>query len=194
MFEQAFEIGMKKEGKYSNHPNDKGGETYKGVARKANPDWHGWLIVDNLRREPGFPNNLDDNKMLQTDVRQLYKEKYFDAYNGDNMPQMLAIEMFDTAINMGVPRSVKFLQEVLNGLNKNQTLYPDITIDGNYGPQTEKTLNTYIEKRKGAVARLVKCINILQGAFYFYLMKKDPTQEIFAEGWLDHRVTIEKRR
>ena len=44
-FNQAFKKVMSAEGGYVNDPDDPGGETYKGVARKMNPRWSGWAIV-----------------------------------------------------------------------------------------------------------------------------------------------------
>ena len=44
-----FRLAYKKieaaEGGYVNDPDDKGGETYKGISRKANPDWNGWINI-----------------------------------------------------------------------------------------------------------------------------------------------------
>jgi lysozyme family protein len=45
-FETAFKITDKLEGFYANHHFDNGGETYRGVARKHNKRWDGWIIID----------------------------------------------------------------------------------------------------------------------------------------------------
>lgn len=45
-FLKSYDILIKHEGGYVNDPDDKGGETYKGIARKFNPDWKGWKIID----------------------------------------------------------------------------------------------------------------------------------------------------
>jgi lysozyme family protein len=49
---RIYEIVMKYEGGYVNHPNDLGGETYKGIARNAHPNWEGWKFIDQKRPVP----------------------------------------------------------------------------------------------------------------------------------------------
>ena len=43
----ALQEVLKNEGGYVNDPDDSGGETYKGIARRFHPDWIGWAYVDN---------------------------------------------------------------------------------------------------------------------------------------------------
>lgn len=64
-FKPAFEQTIAHEGGYMNDPDDPGGETYKGVARKYWPKWLGWHIIDLLKRQAGFPANMDTNQELQ---------------------------------------------------------------------------------------------------------------------------------
>ena len=54
---------------------------------------------------------------------------FSDVFRGDDMPRALALEMFDTGVNMGTGRAVGFLQTALNVLNRNQQLYPDMVVD-----------------------------------------------------------------
>jgi lysozyme family protein len=145
--------------------------------------------VDALRGSTDFPECLTDNKTLQLDVRKLYKSKYFDPYQGDAMPKDLALEMFDTAVNMGVGRAVTFLQKALNVLNRNQLLYPDMVEDGDYGPTTHKALQVLLNENGTEV--LVKMLNVLQGMHYIEYMNKSPKQEKYARGWFS-RVQIGK--
>lgn len=75
------------EGGYVNDPNDRGGETYKGVARNANPGWPGWKIIDQLKRR-GFVTAaqinaaLKGNQEMDRYVDMLYKARYFDTVVG----------------------------------------------------------------------------------------------------------------
>ena len=41
-FKVAFAKTIRFEGGYVNHKADKGGETYKGIARNFWPKWKGW--------------------------------------------------------------------------------------------------------------------------------------------------------
>lgn len=192
-FNISYTKTMSHEGGYVDDPDDAGGETYKGIARRFNPDWSGWNIIDEVKKtltnSSHLPRLLDNNVSLQQRVKDLYKQLYWSPFRGDLMPQPLADEMFDTAVNMGVGRTVGFLQRALNIMNRNATLYPDMVEDGQYGPTTHRLLYTYFQK--DTVDYLVKIVNILQGAHYIEYMTKSPTQEKYARGWLN-RVTFNK--
>jgi len=192
-FNISYDKTMAHEGGYVNDPVDTGGETYKGISRRFNPDWSGWNIIDEVKKTltntAHLTRLLENNTALQQRVKALYKQLYWSPFRGDDMPQELADEMFDTSVNMGVGRTVTFLQRGLNILNRNATMYPDMVEDGSYGPTTHRLLHVYLTKDD--VHYLVKVINILQGAHYINFMTKSPVQEKFARGWLA-RVTISK--
>ncbi len=110
-----FEVSYTKtggfEGNYSNHPADTGGETWCGVARKKNPSWDGWKIVDSLRGTPGFPGILKRNKELESKVHLFYKKLYWDKVWGDQLvSQIFANMIYGSAVNHGVSRAIKMYQ------------------------------------------------------------------------------------
>ena len=189
-FNEAFDTTMIHEGGYVYDPDDSGGETYKGISRKYNPLWDGWLIIDNKKISPRWPDCLDYDELLQIEMKKFYKERYFDPYMGDEMPGGLAIEMFDTSVNMGIGRAIKFIQIALNILNRNGKLYPDMVEDGDYGPMTHRCLQTYL--KNDTLNLLLKILNVLQGNHYIEYMKKSPKQEKYARGWFS-RVNISKQ-
>jgi lysozyme family protein len=106
------------EGGYANNPLDKGGETYYGIARKGNPSWAGWEIIDKYRNEPNFPKNLEVPEVksqLQNLKKILFKASYWNLVWGDKIKnQVIANDVFDTAINMGVGASIKLLYRQYN--------------------------------------------------------------------------------
>jgi len=74
----------------------------------------------------------DDIKALMPkDVMPLYKAKYWDTINGDNLPEGVDYAVFDFAINSGPSRAAKALQSVLN-----------TNPDGQIGPTTLRALET----------------------------------------------------
>ena len=189
-FDEAYDITLGHEGGYTHDPVDVGGETYKGVARRYYPDWPGWVIIDESKSSSNFPNNLRGNIKLNSMIKRFYRENYWNLFWGDAIPnQEVANEMFDTGVNMGVGRAVKYLQKALNLLNRNQKNYPDIVEDGTFGNNTLLTLKMYLEIDNPSF--LLKIMNILQGMHYINYMTKSPTQERFARGWLK-RVSINK--
>ena len=185
-FKEAFKLTMGHEGEYSFDPDDAGGETYRGISRRYHPNWEGWIVID------GRNKNIEKIKKLNLNsyVMEFYKEYYWNKFLGNEiLSQNIADEMFDTSVNLGIEKSVIFLQEALNYLNRNELLYPDLVVDGVIGNNTMNALDAYLQKDKEVY--LLKIMNILQGMHYLNFMKKSPTQEKYCRGWLN-RVEISK--
>ena len=191
-FNEAFEKTAAIEGGYVFDPDDAGGETYKGVSRRFNLSWKGWAKIDEIKRansrKKKFDKVFEQDESLQKEVVLFYKEAYWDKFWGDAIPvQEIAEELFDTGVNMGVRRAVGFLQQGLNLLNRNQKNYNDIFEDGFFGRNTLNGLEAYL--KIDDLSYLLKVMNILQGMHYIEYMRKSPTQEKYARGWLK-RVKI----
>lgn len=193
-FEAAFNYTNKHEGLYSNHPNDRGGETYRGISREFHPNWFGWNLIDEHKNELDNHDTTKLNDRLKNDynlnlaVKNFYRENYYLSY-WDDLPVELVIELYDNAVNMGIKESVEFLQESLNLLNRNEVTYENLLVDGKYGKITHTAVKYYL--RNDQIELLLKYINVLQGNHYINIMRKDETQEIFARGWFN-RVEITK--
>lgn len=178
-FQKAYQITALIEGGWADDPDDSGGPTWKGISRKYEPAWPGWLIVDKLKHQPNFPHSLSLNKDLQGLVLSQYKKNYWDVLNLDQLQSdKVANELFDTAVNCGVTKASKILQEALNLTNNNGKLYPDISIDGKVGPVTIKLTNNHPRPNL-----LYKVLNALQGEYYMNIMRFNPSQEVFANTW-----------
>jgi len=185
-FKTSYNITLGHEGGYSNDPVDAGGETYKGITKRYETNWIGWNIIDKYRNNSNFPRCLDDDMELQDAVMQVYKRKYWDVFWGDRIQnQDIANEMFDTGVNMGTGRGIKFLQKSLNLLNRNQKNYPDISEDGGMGNNTYNTLDNFLNNHSKDIKYLLKLMNLFQGMHYINYMGKDSKQERFARGWLN---------
>jgi len=154
------------EGKYSNNPNDAGGETYKGISRVNHPKWLGWNIIDSLKHFSAFPNNLESNDTLQGLVSSFYKYEYWDKYQADNINnQSIAELLVDWEVNSGEP-GVAIPQKLLG-------LVPD----GIAGPKTIASINLTNQQ---------DFFNAVVGAhdtFYKQLVVKHPNDQEFLKGW-----------
>ena len=187
-FDKAFFKTMGHEGGYVFDPDDAGGETFMGISRKYNPMWPGWDVIDDHKSCEDFPNCVEDNDELDELAMDFYESTYWDVNRLDEVEsQAVASEMFDTGVNMGVTRAAKFLQEALNYLNRNESSYADLVVDGKIGPASLKALD-YIMSH-GDEEVLLTIMNVLQGQHYLDYMKKSPTQEKYARGWFK-RVTL----
>lgn len=116
-FIDAYKKVLNNEGIYSNDPDDAGGETYKGISRKANPNWDGWISIDAIKKAhpTTFKDILKKTPELEKKVQDLYKDKYWDCFELDDVPnQLVAEQMFDTAVNQGQTAAIRFAQRVLD--------------------------------------------------------------------------------
>ncbi len=181
-FEEAYKRLIKYEGGYVNDPDDKGGETYKGIARHFYPKWEGWRYIDSVRNEPEFERLVEKASIvLEPLVEDFYRENFWEKVQGDKLPPIVAQEMFEQAVNLGVHTAVSHLQEALNLLNKNQKLYPDVAVDGVFGNQTLSAVDA-VSKDYGNVKLLFNVLNFLQAKRYIELMQKYPKYEKYI-GW-----------
>lgn len=187
-FERALQRTLAHEGGYVKDAHDPGGETYRGIARRFYPRWPGWARIDRAKRARGFPASLERDATLQAQVAAFYREHFWDRFQGDAIPeQAVAEEVFDTAVNLGVERAVEFLQRGLNLLNRRGRLYPDLAVDGAFGPKTLAALRAYL--KKDDPEPLLTILNVLQGMHYIARIEQSPRLEKYARGWLK-RVSL----
>lgn len=188
-FKQAFAETSAIEGGYANHPDDRGGETYRGIARRFHPTWPGWARVDAARHHEDFPDVLAADEALAALVAEFYRQNFWNRVRGNRLPdQAVAEELFDTAVNIGVGRAVRFLQEALNLLNRSGGRDDDIGVDGLIGPVTIGALKERLASDGGA-HNVVALMNLLQGTHYIDLIRGDASQRAFLRGWL-RRVQV----
>ena len=180
-FNEAFNLTMGHEGAYGNDALDKGGETYRGIARNFWPDWQGWTIVDDKKEFSQFPDNLKGNTELDNFVKQFYKKHFWNVSSLDDVSsQAIANELFDTSVNMGAKTAKKMLQRALNLLNRNQKDYTDLVVDGIVGPVTLGTVNGHRRPNN-----ILKTLNGLQFMRYVKIVRRDSSQERYFNGWLN---------
>lgn len=170
---------IKVEGGFVDDPNDSGGATNFGITEK-------------VAREYGFVNDMRD--LPRATAVRIYGDRYWEPLQLsviELMSEMVAKEIADTGVNMGIVRAAKFLQRSLTVLNNKEKLYPDLVVDGQLGSQTIRALGDYLAYRgsEGELV-LVKMLNCLQGAFYVELAERREKDESFIFGWLKNRVTV----
>ena len=144
----AYKLLLDHEGLYSCDPQDKGGETWKGISRSKWPLWQGWKIVDEVKKNttPGQLNyalNLDEE--LENLVINFYREQFWNMLSLDAInDQDTAVEILDTSVNQGLKTGARYFQQSLNLLNNNGKYYNDLKADGDIGPVTVNAYNAYM--------------------------------------------------
>jgi lysozyme family protein len=178
-FPEAVRRLLENEGGYCNRPADRGGETFLGISRRFFPKWEGWPIVDSLRSRGVMPSR--ENAELVKLAQRFYELTFYDPIGGDRLgDQRLATEMLDQAVNLGVGRAKRFLQESINLLNRGAK--DVVVVDGQVGPAT------ITELRKLNPAHVYRVLNALQAEHYLKLCRGDSSQEEFIRGWLERTV------
>jgi lysozyme family protein len=167
-FETALQKVLKNEGGYVNDPDDPGGETYKGVARKVFSKWDGWEIIDSMKHEGTFPANLDKNDSLQEMISDFYRINFWNKVKGDDITnENVAFAIFDFGVNAGVKTSVSIAQKVV-----------DAKADGIFGSQTLKLINGHDPEMFLASFTLAKI------ARYISIVQKRPSSKKYFYGWV----------
>lgn len=167
-FKQALALILANEGGYVFDKDDPGGETYKGIARNMNSKWRGWVSIDMMKKQAGFPKNLEQNLDLQEDVENFYERNYWDRVQGDNIEsQNIANSIFDFAVNAGVGTSSMLAQMVV-----------DAKPDGVIGGESVKLINAFSEEL------FLASFTIAKISRYLTIVEKRPTSRKYLYGWV----------
>ena len=151
-FDKAIDHTLQEEGGFVNHPSDPGGMTNLGVTKAVWEEWVGHPVDEKIMRE-----------LTPERVAPLYKRKYWDACNCDNLPLGIDYLVFDFAVNAGVGRSAKTLQTAIGCVP-----------DGAIGPNTMAAIN------KADPKSLIDKFSTAKTNFYQSLK----TFSVFGKGWL----------
>lgn len=180
-FAEAYSFVAKWEGDLVNHPADPGGMTFAGISRKHHPTWPGWVAVDRVIN--AYAKSVwNDEIWSQTGemVPQFYHREYWHSQRLDDVKhQGLALTMFDGAVNCGLSRSGKWLQQALVAWDR------PVTVDGMVGPQTMATLTTLERNRPQDVPALIDGLLSQRGAHY--ITTNNPT---FTRGWFRRLASL----
>ena len=156
--EPALLFVLRWEGGFVDHPDDPGGRTNRGVTQKV---YDGWRARQGLSAQ-------DVKLIADAEVHAIYASDYWLPPRCDVLDAPLDIVQFDTAVNMGVGRAVRFLQASA-GCN----------VDGDFGAATERAvagcdrgnvLAAYCQRRED---------------FYRGLVAKNPKLAVFLKGWMN---------
>lgn len=146
-FDQAFDRLLGHEGGYSRHPSDPGGETMWGVTHK-------------VALQEGYVGDM--HIMPRDFAKKVYRKRYWDAVQADELPGVLRYTVFDAAVNSGVKQAVQWLQRAL-----------DVGDDGVIGPMT----------LKAAQGGFPMEVAVKMNADRLDFMTSLPTWGAFGRGW-----------
>jgi hypothetical protein len=166
-FNRVYEQIRSHEGGYVFHPNDRGGMTYGGIARRLHPKWQGWYLIDQAQPLKRY----DSVERAEWLVKDFYLTLWITGGYEKIENFDLALNLFDFAIHSS-PRTVELkVNRVLakygcDPIRVQSEWIPDYI---NTLPANEFILHLKIER--------IKLFN--------YLVTKDPSQMVFLKGWYD---------
>ncbi|MEX0821690.1 MAG: glycosyl hydrolase 108 family protein [Rhodothermales bacterium] len=176
-FQTALADTLDIEGGYSDHPSDRGGATRYG-------------ITESLARAYDYEGAMSE--LPFETAERIYQEHFWEFMRLERVAVVdaaLAEEVFDTAVNVGRGRAGTWFQRLLNALNRKESIYADIAVDGAIGPVTLRAFQAYVDYRGDeGIDVFKKGFNALRGEHYIALAEADGDQEAFVFGWLRTRL------
>ena len=142
-FDLAFERLIGHEGGYTNHPKDPGGETKYGISKRSYPA-------------------EDIATLTLARAKEIYRRDFWTASGCDSLPEHIRFDLFDMAVNSGVTRAIKTLQQAAG-----------TAADGVIGPKTQTAV------RAVSPWQLTARFNARRLAF----MASLPNWPTFSRGW-----------
>lgn len=103
-FDEFIERLLSHEGGYVNHPSDPGGETQWGISKRSYP-------------------SVNIKTLTRAEAKEIYRRDFWVKSGADKMAPAVAFNVLDGAVNSGISRSIRWLQEAAG-----------VTADGVYGP------------------------------------------------------------
>jgi lysozyme family protein len=150
-WDSSFAAVLKHEGGFVNHPKDPGGMTNLGVTKAA---WEAYLNRDVTEAEM--------RGLTPEAVKPFYKAMYWDKIKGDQLPAGVDYAAYDLAVNSGVGRAAKMLQQIAG-----------VIVDGALGPKSMEAIKAHDPEE------MVNALCDMRLAF----LKRLPTFDTFGKGW-----------
>jgi len=164
-FDGALPFILRWEGGFVDHPSDPGGRTNRGVTQRTFTAW--------LARN-GQPSK-DVKSITDDEVKAIYEADYWLPPRCNDLPSRLDLVQFDTAVNMGVGRAVRFLQAAVGCRADGQ--FGAETSQAIAGCDTRTTLVAYCQSRED---------------FYRRLVVAKPALQVFLAGWSNRLNALRK--
>lgn len=149
------------EGGFSNHPNDKGGATNKGVT------------LSTYRMVYGKDKTVDDLKnMTESQWNYIFKKLYWDKWKADLIKNQSIADILVDWVWMSGTSTIKKIQALFG-----------LTADGIVGNKTLSYINSNDQEE------IFKKIWNRRKSFYDSLVANNPSQKVFLKGWMNRLNT-----
>lgn len=177
LWEKAIEQVLHHEGGFVDHPLDPGGATNWGISLRFLQKVGD---VDSDGFDDGDVNkdgrvDVEDIKTMERDTAvRLYKLCWWDKFRYAELPDEIAVKVFDLAINMGHVNAHKCLQRAVRSVQ-----FDGLKDDGVLGPISRATI-TKLGNRP-----LLYGFRSEAAGHYRSLILKNSNLKAFEKGWLN---------
>lgn len=154
-FDECFALVIGHEGGYVNDPKDPGGETKFGISKRSYP-------------------HVDIAGLHLDAAKEIYRRDYWSKAGCQHLPPGLNYAVFDAAVNVGVGRAVRWLQEAVGTV-----------ADGVIGTDTRQSIRDLRDVRAA-----VETINGMRLRHY---MRLSSINERFGLGWARRVLRVHLR-
>lgn len=165
VFDAAHTHVMKWEGGFFDHPADPGGVTKYGVSLMFLKS--AGLLEGDIDGD-GDIDRQDVLAITKENAKKLFKRHFWDKPKACLLPPLIAVPFYDLAVNAGVGRSIKIMQEALG-----------VSVDGVVGKNTRFAIDMC---HPFAAAM---CMLDCRTAWYRRLARLKPSSAVFLKGWLN---------
>lgn len=123
-FDDACDRVLGHEGGYVLDEHDPGGETHWGISKRSYPD-------------------VNIAKLTKCEAQAIYRRDFWDLLGGTELPDGVAYQLFDFAVNSGIATAIRGLQRAVG-----------VADDGHWGPISRRALAARSESDviKGLIA------------------------------------------
>lgn len=160
-WEKAIDFVLEQEGGYVDDPRDPGGETNYGISKRSHPE----VNIKELTRKKAV---------------EIYSNEYWKPLELNDLPEAVAIALFDTSVNLGQKRGVKFLQETYNELVRGDSL----RVDGVLGPVTSFAVTNWCGESWTCRSYLLASRLLNKRTAYYGRITRRDSMRPFLRGWL----------
>jgi len=151
------------EGGFVNHPRDKGGATNMGITIGTLTDWRGREVsVEDVRN------------LTRQEADEIFRANYYSANRCGEMPERMAMVIYNCAVLSGPKRAIELAQDAFNGLG----LMVDgkaLVVDGILGRKTMSAI-------RGTDATIFAEAFMDRQEAYLRKLEDFP---VFGNGWLN---------
>lgn len=172
VFQFCLRLILQLEGGYSNHPDDRGGATYRGILEREYNDW---------RRKWGFSEWRDVREMNDHECQLIYHDGYWVPSECGGLPYPVSLCVFDGAVNSGVKTGTMTLQRAISKWKPGP-------VDGHIGPKTLKALDAAVAEI-GATG-VSEQYALKRKLYYRAIVKNNPSQKTFLNGWTNRLLRL----